>query len=291
MEKTEKVMYPNFEVIVGSPQIQVQLTEYQVDLLLSILQNNINAPYAQLHEQYESQESKPPQQLYEESLITPEQRAELEEKDKNKKIDIKVEVNIKKIIADLYIGDGSDLNAKLCNFEEVEIHKLLKHCSNDPQETAACKLLSGNCLSLKTDVYLYSNNTMDCGLTIENFNMIDSRLNRDQNLFPTVFSTTHTSPDNPGFSLTYQQKIGSLQECKILVNRPNLISVPDIYVDTLIYILPFSDKIIYSIDIFNHFWGIFSKKLEGISVTSAQQKVFPPFPISPSLSPFPSFPF
>lgn len=273
----EDHIFPSMDVNVEIPSVGIQLSEYQLKLLRSILEDNVSSRMSKRIEEdkqkdlsdvslsdiksAELKEISPPLTEVQESSVA----------DKPLFVDIHVNVEIESIKATILTGNGVDPKAT--------ITKLGEKPAPLEKKATPTSLLSGDLRKLLVSVDMNSDNSMDVDLSITDLFIQDARQIENQNKFRDIFTTRLTKKlaiSKPYFTLTYRQDPNNYQKVEISIYHPSLIYVPDIWVDMLIFILPFQSDILGATNAFTTFWSDFSPKLspeKPVEVKKARETV------------------
>lgn len=266
------------DVTVQIPTVGIQLSEYQLKLLKSILEDNISSQMKnkQLEEKQKDLSNVSLDSIKAADLVevtpklqlTPTGDQQQEQTNKPLFVDIHVVVEIESIKATILTGNGVDSKATITKLGELP----------NPLDYSAkpTSLLTSDLKKLCVDVDMNSDNSMDVGLSIIDLFVADAREIQNENKFRDLFTTRLTKKhviSKPYFTLSYRQNPNNYQEVAIHIYHPSLIYVPDIWVDTLIFILPFQSDILACVNAFTTFWSDFSPKLSpGKPVEVKQQR-------------------
>ena len=253
--------FPGMEVTMNIPSIGLQLSEYQLKLLRSILEDNCSLGVVRKPSDVPNGavEAKRSSNLIDAEAFLREGDPEEEAKtilESRISTDIRVAIQVEAIQAELLKGDGYDALAQLSPLGETP-----KPLNRDVSRTS---LLSSDLRSLNIAVEMKSDASMNVELSIQDLFVRDARVIDNPSKFRDIFTTRLKKQllmAKPYFQLTYIQESNNSQDITINIYRPAVICVPDIWIDLLIFMLPFNELLLGSINAFTLFWADFSPKL------------------------------
>ena len=239
------------DVKVKIPHIGIDIRENQIKLLRSILEDNVSGEMIKSDTPKKNITSENNKQI-----VTKGEHSISSSEHKPLFVDILVNVDIDSIDATILRGDGYDAKAELTPLGTLP--------GPFNTENPATSLLSGDLKSLKVNVKMNSDDSMDVKLSIQDLFVKDARVGENENKFRNLFTTRLTSKkvhSQPYFQLSYRQHPNNAQDVKIDIYHPTIIVIPEIWITTLLFIQPFTDQILACVGAFTSFWADFSPKL------------------------------